>query len=195
VGVVNCTLVRADGTLDHAAKTSFPTLLGAIGHFTLIGRIDRSPAALTQYRATHVNGPGPVDNVSGAVMLLRKAALDQVGLFDEGYWLYAEDTDLCYRMWQDGWVVWHQSDVTITHLKGGTVGRYRNWRQIRSFHAGLARFYRKYYAPQHHPVVNGFVYTAIGAKLLGTAALTTAASGVDRLRSRVSVARPSANGG
>ena len=47
---------------------------------------------------------GPVDAVNGAFMLIRRAALDEVGLFDEGYWMYMEDLDLCYRFAEAGWV-------------------------------------------------------------------------------------------
>ncbi|HEX9548182.1 MAG TPA: glycosyltransferase, partial [Acidimicrobiales bacterium] len=57
IGIINCALVRPDGTLDHAAKVSFPTLTGALGHFSRIGRSDRAPKVLAQYRAPDVREP------------------------------------------------------------------------------------------------------------------------------------------
>ena len=102
VAVVGPRLLRPDGSLDHAAKRSFPTPLSALGHFTGIGRRDgahgpprRLPGARGRVR--------PVDAVNGAFMLMRRAAFEQAGGFDEGYWMYMEDLDLCYRLAQRGW--------------------------------------------------------------------------------------------
>ena len=93
-------LEQADGTPDHAARRAFPTPLSALGHFTGIGRRGR------ERRARRLSGArrrrGPVDAVNGAFMLIRRAALDRVGLFDEGYWMYMEDLDLCYRFAEAG---------------------------------------------------------------------------------------------
>jgi GT2 family glycosyltransferase len=187
IGMINCELVRPDGTRDHAARISFPTLTGALGHFSRIGRSDRAPRALSQYRAPHISEPGPVDAVSGAFMLIRRAALDDVGLFDEGYWLYIEDYDLCYRFGRSGWVIWHQSDVAVTHVKGGTAGRQRRWRQNRSFHAGMVRFYRKHYAPERPAIVNAAVYAAIGVKLVVSAGRSSISRAVNNGRAHTSV--------
>ena len=96
IGIAGCRLEREDGTFDHASRRSFPTPLGALGHFTGIGRRPGAPARLAQYRAPAVES-GPVDAVNGAFMLMRRSALEEVGLFDEGYWMYMEDLDLCYR--------------------------------------------------------------------------------------------------
>ena len=169
VGICGCRLEREDGTFDHAAKRAFPTPLGALGHFTRIGRNDGAPGALAQYRAPNVDH-GPVDAVSGAFMLLRRSALDEVGRFDEGYWLYMEDLDLCYRFAQAGWVTWYEPSVAVTHVKGGTSGRNRTLRVNGAFHYGMYRFYRLHYAESRPKFLNAAVYAAIAAKLAGSAA-------------------------
>src|SRR5262249_62338363 len=76
VGMVGSKLVPESGELDHAAKRSFPTPLSALAHFTGIGRRGDAPAALSQYRATHLGDdePGEVDAVNGAFMLCRGEA-------------------------------------------------------------------------------------------------------------------------
>ncbi len=58
-------------------------------------------------------------------MLIRRAALEQVGDFDEGYWMYMEDLDLCYRFAQAGWVTWYEPSVTRRARQGGTSGANR----------------------------------------------------------------------
>jgi N-acetylglucosaminyl-diphospho-decaprenol L-rhamnosyltransferase len=164
IGICGCRLELRDGSLDHAAKRSFPTPLSALGHFTGFGRWPGARGRLAAYRAPNAER-GPVDAVNGAFMLMRRAALDQVGLFDEGYWMYMEDLDLCYRFAQAGWVTWFEPAVTVTHVKAGTSGRYRSMRLTWAFHYGMYRFYRKHYARSHARVVNLAVYAGIAGKM------------------------------
>jgi N-acetylglucosaminyl-diphospho-decaprenol L-rhamnosyltransferase len=163
IGICGCRLEREDGSFDHAARRAFPTPLGALAHFTRIGRSGGAPAALAQYRAPNVER-GPVDAVSGAFMLVRRRALDEVGRFDEGYWLYMEDLDLCYRFAQAGWVTWYEPSVAVTHVKGGASGRSRTLRVNGAFHYGMYRFYRLHYARSRSRLFNGSVYAAIAGK-------------------------------
>lgn len=163
VGICGCRLQREDGSFDHAARRAFPTPLSALGHFLLIGRLDRM-GPLAQYRAPNVER-GQVDAVNGAFMLVRRAALDEVGLFDEGFWMYMEDLDLCYRFARAGWVTWYEPSVSVTHVKAGTSGRNRGLRLNYAFHYGMFRFYRKHYAASRPRLLNVVVYIGIGVKL------------------------------
>src|SRR5262249_61711513 len=113
--------------------------------------------ALAQYRAPDVVR-GPVDAVSGAFMLMRRRALDEVGLFDEGYWLYMEDLDLCWRFAEAGWTTWYEPSVAATHVKAGTSGRNRRLRANGAFHRGMGRFYRLHYAPSRPPLLHAAGY-------------------------------------
>jgi GT2 family glycosyltransferase len=167
-GVIGCRLVRPDGTFDHAAKRSFPTMTGAIGHFVGVGRkLSRGP--LAQYRAPGVDElqSSPVDAVNGAFMLVRRAAITEVGLLDEAYWMYAEDLDWCYRFHQKGWAVWYEGSATVVHVKGALskVGHHRPLRSNYAFHRAMGRFYRKHLSGDH-PLLDACVYVAIGAKFL-----------------------------
>jgi len=164
IGIAGCRLERRDGSLDHAARRSFPTIAGALGHFLGVGRRDGAPKALSQYRATDI-ASGPVDAVNGAFMLMRRSALEEVGLFDEGYWMYMEDLDLCYRFARAGWVTWYEPSVTVLHVKAGTSGPIRSARLNYAFHYGMYRFYRKHYAPQSSAVTNMATYLGIAVKL------------------------------
>ena len=96
---------------------------------------------------------------------MRRSALDELGPFDEGYWMYMEDLDLCYRAAEAGWVTWYEPSVAATHLKAGTSGRYRSLRLNYAFHYGMARFYRRHYARGHGRAFNAAIYSGIGAKL------------------------------
>jgi N-acetylglucosaminyl-diphospho-decaprenol L-rhamnosyltransferase len=166
VGMAGCRLVRPDGSFDHAAKRSFPTPLAALAHFSGVGRGRDDRARLAQYRAPHLgeHDVGDVDAVNGAFMLVRATALDQVGLLDEGYWLYMEDLDWCYRFREKGWRVLYDGRATVVHVKGGSAGSHRAPRQNVAFHRGMGRFYRKFEAGRQ-PLLAGPVYAGIGVKL------------------------------
>jgi GT2 family glycosyltransferase len=155
IGICGCRLELEDGTLDHAAKRSFPTVLGAIGHFA---------GARTQCRAPGVDS-GPVDAVNGAFMLMRRSVLDEIGLFDEGYWMFMEDLDLCYRCREAGHVVWYEPSVAVVHVKHGSHGDVRSPKLDYAFHYGMYRFYRKHYARRRNALVNTAVYGGIWGKL------------------------------
>ena len=176
LGMVGCKLVTESGELDHAAKRSFPTPLSALAHFTGIGRSGDAPAPLAQYRATHLgeDEPGEVDAVNGAFMLCRGEAVRDVGMLDEGYWLYMEDLDWCRRFWERGWKVFYEPGAVALHVKGGSSGDRRAFRQEVAFHRGMGRFYRRFEAPDHNPLLNALVYAGIGAKLLTSLAITAA---------------------
>ena len=166
IGMVGVKLVTASGELDHACKRSFPTPLSALGHFTGVGG--------AQYRAAELgeDEPGEVDAVNGAFMLCRAEAIREVGLFDEGYWLYMEDLDWCHRFWDADWKVFYEPAGVALHVKGGSSARRRAPRQEIAFHRGMARFYRRFDAPDHNPLANAAVYAGIGAKLGVSLAIT-----------------------
>lgn len=176
IGMVGVKLVTESGELDHACKRSFPTPLSALAHFTGLGRDDGASGALSQYRATHLGDdePGEVDAVNGAFMLCRAEAVREVGLLDEGYWLYMEDLDWCHRFWDAGWKVFYEPAGTALHVKGGSSGTRRAARQEIAFHRGMGRFYRRFDAPGHNPLLNVAVYAGIGAKLATSLAITAA---------------------
>ncbi len=176
IGMVGVKLVTESGALDHACKRSFPTPLSALAHFTGIGRSDGAASALSQYRATQLGDdePGEVDAVNGAFMLCRGEAVGEVGLLDEGYWLYMEDLDWCHRFWDAGWKVFYEPAGTALHVKGASSNGRRAPRQEIAFHRGMGRFYRRFDAAEHNPLVNAAVYAGIGAKLAVSLGITAA---------------------
>ncbi|MBA3861565.1 MAG: glycosyltransferase family 2 protein [Solirubrobacterales bacterium] len=182
VGMAGCRLVLRDGRFDHAAKRSFPTPVSALAHFVGVGGRGRAPRRFAQYRAPEVgeHEAGEVDAVNGAFMLVRRPALEQVGLLDEAYWLYMEDLDWCYRFRQAGWRVWYDGTVSVLHVKGGTTvyererKRHRGLRHNLAFHRSMGRFYRKFYAGRS-AAQDVAIYLAIGVKVSIAAVRSTVA--------------------
>jgi hypothetical protein len=114
-------------------------------------------------------------------MLMRRAMLDEIGLFDEGYWMYMEDLDLCYRAAQADWITWYEPSVEATHIKAGTSGHHRRLRLNYAFHYGMYRYYRAHLASQRGPLFNALVYVGIALKFVASATASAAARARQRL--------------
>jgi GT2 family glycosyltransferase len=99
-------LVYPDGSHQPSAWR-FPSPAVAVLGLPTLGRL-----GVEQSRGTK---PGAVDWLMGAALLLRRAALDDVGLFDEGFFLYSEETDLCLRLRRSGWRACYFPEVTVVH--------------------------------------------------------------------------------
>jgi len=139
--ILGVRLVQADGTFDHAAKRMVVRPWDA---FKFLVR--RSPGST--YVAPHVDEfeAGIVDSVNGAFLMIERAAFERIGGFDESFWMYLEDVDLCRRVTDRGGKVWYWPGVSAVHLKGAITGRSRAARLNYHFHRSMWTFYRKHQA-------------------------------------------------
>ena len=114
VGVAAPRLVNPDGSLQFSCRR-FPTLRTLLLRvFRLDGLFPRLANRYLMRDWDHAEARS-VDWVMGACMVLRRQALDAVGLLDEGFFMYYEDIDLCLRMWQEGWKVYYEPGVVVRH--------------------------------------------------------------------------------
>ena len=87
--------------------------------------------------------PGRIEVVSGAYCLLRRKALDQVGLLDEDFFMYGEDIDLSFRLLKGGWQNWYLP-FDIIHYKGESTEK-TSFRYVHVFYDAMLIFFRKHY--------------------------------------------------
>lgn len=135
--VAGCRLIQADGSLDHACKRMIISPIEALKH--LAGR-----SRATTYHAPHVSEIecGTVDAVNGAFLMIGRGLFNQVKGFDESYWMYGEDLDLCVRAAaEQGTPVRYYGTLTATHLKSAGTGRSRSPKLNYHFYRSAWRFY------------------------------------------------------
>jgi GT2 family glycosyltransferase len=169
-GAAGPRLVREDGSLDKACRRSFPTPEVAFYRFSGLGRLFPQSPRFGRYNLTYLppDVTTKVDSVVGAFMLIRGEALNQVGLLDERFFMYAEDLDFCYRIKERGWQVWYNADVTVLHYKGES-SRQRSAFANAQFYHTMRLFHDKHFKDQSSFVMNWLIYA--GVALLGGWAL------------------------
>ena len=118
-GAVAPKLVNPDASFQ-ASWARFPTLLSEFFLMTGLARVFVGPYAPSP-RPQPQEAARFVDWVAGAALLVRQSAVDQVGALDERYFLYSEETEWCWRLWQGGWEVWYLPDVAIVHYGGAST--------------------------------------------------------------------------
>lgn len=139
LGAVGPEILDADGTHYPSAR-QVPRLVDAIGHGT-VGLVKRDNRFTRRYRELDAD-PGrarDVDWVSGAAVWLRREALEQIDGWDDGYFMYVEDVDLCWRLGNAGWRVAYEPGGCVTHVQGASTDRHP-YRMIVEHHRSLLRF-------------------------------------------------------
>ncbi len=135
-------LIRNPDGDRYPSARAFPSLVDAAGH-ALFGLLAPDNRFTRSYQKAHLEtatgGPEVVDWVSGACFLVRRSAYEQVGGFDESYFMYAEDVDLCWRLGRAGWRVIYLPTAEVTHWQGISTDRHP-YRMIVEHHRSLLRF-------------------------------------------------------
>lgn len=162
-GVLTPMVVDAEGRFDGRCRRGFPTVPAALGFLTGLDR--RFPRLLGGYTMAWRDPRASTDvvAVSGAVMLMRTEALRAAGGFDERYFMYAEDMDLCIRIARLGWRVRYWPGAVAVHAGGGS-GRPPEARD--AFHRSMALFMRR-----HRPGPRGLPARAFVSAATSTAIL------------------------
>ena len=142
LGAVGPLIRNTDGTIYPSARSD-PRVRDAVGH-GLLGFVWRTNPFTRRYRQLDADPSRPrdVDWVSGAAVWLRRDALDTVGGWDERYFMYVEDVDLCWQLRRRGWRVGYEPGAVVTHVQGATTAKHP-YRMITEHHRSLYRFASK----------------------------------------------------
>ncbi|HXF68331.1 MAG TPA: glycosyltransferase family 2 protein [Thermoflexus sp.] len=146
-GVCGPRLIYPDGRFQHSAF-EFPGLAQLfLDLFPLHPRLLETRVNGRYPRAWYARGkPFPIGHPLGAAMMVRGEAIRSVGLLDEGYWIYAEEVDWCWRMARAGWERYCVPEAVVVHAGGESTRQVRP-EMIRALWASRLRLYRRHYPP------------------------------------------------
>jgi len=144
-GIMAPRLLNPDGSLQLSCR-SFPTFSVALfNRYSLLTRLFPRNRYSRQYLLSdwHHDSISDVDWVSGACLMVRRSLFEQIGLLDEGYFMYIEDVDLCQRVHRAGYTVVYLPQTSVVHHIGRS-SRTLPSRSIVARHRSMWHYYKKY---------------------------------------------------
>ena len=164
IGMVGGRLLNADGSEQGGSRRAIPTPWRALVRASGLYHLARFWPSLFfdfhLHKQALPQNPIEVEAISGALMLVRREAIDEVGNWDEGYFLHCEDLDWCMRFRQKGWRILFVPDVQVLHYKGACSQArpvFVAWHK----HKGMLRFYHKFFSDQYPAVLMWVVSASV----------------------------------
>ncbi len=161
-GMMSCKVLNPDGTLQLACRRSFPTPWVAFTKLAGLSALFPHSRLFGRYNLTYLpeDETCEVEAISGSFMVVRRAALAQVGLLDEDFFMYGEDLDWCYRMRAAGWKIHYYPGTQIVHFKGESSRR-SSFDSVRIFYQAMGLFVKKHFRPRMSAVAYVLLHFAI----------------------------------
>lgn len=159
VGAMGCRLLNEDGSLQRWTAGAFPSLMNIAAHYLFLTRV--LPGRLRPrplYLDRDVQEDLEVDWVSGACLILRRAAVGE-RIFDEGYFMYGEDMDLCFKLKREGWKIMYSPAASVIHFQGQSMKQQSGEVMLSSLKS-MRLFFRKTHGPVQLFVLD--LLTAVG---------------------------------
>lgn len=167
VGGLGIQVLLSDGSLDHACRRGFPTPWNAFCYFSHLDKLFPKIPFFNGYRLNHLNQAEThrVDAVTGAYLMMPTELYRTLDGFDETYFMYGEDLDLCWRIKQAGYNVVYYASVTCLHLKGQSGRASYNPVVQYHFYNAMLIFYDRYYVGKYPNWLTNIIKWAIRKKL------------------------------
>ncbi|MEA2014419.1 MAG: glycosyltransferase family 2 protein [Thermodesulfobacteriota bacterium] len=167
-------LLNRDGSRQNSIA-NFPTVLTLLANTSLLEYL--FPRRFPSKRYAHKE-PLEVESVIGACLIVRKKAMDEVGMFDERYFFFLEETDWAYQMRVAGWKIYHVPSACIYHLQGQSVGR--NVRSRVEFYRSRYKFFNKWKSRPYNAAVSLVVFIRLTVNWLLTSVGGILTAGMNR---------------
>lgn len=177
-GALGCKLLNPDMTLQPSCR-EFPSFMTLLFESTFLDQLFPSNKTIGRYKLSswNHNETREVDQPMGACLMVRKKTVEEIGLLDEGFYMFFEEVDWCYRIKKRDWKIYFLPKAKVIHYGGRSVGKI-NFKMFFSWHKSRYRFFKKRYLK-----VSPFVLKTIliGCTLLQPIIILTALYGIWRL--------------
>ena len=146
-GLVGCKILNPDGSLQLACRRSFPGPWTSFCKVTGLSTLFPNSRLFAKYNLTYLdeNSTYEVDAISGSFMMMKREVYEKIGGFDEQFFMYGEDLDLCYRIQKNGYKVYYYPGTQIIHYKGESTKR-SGLDETKYFYDAMNLFVKKHFS-------------------------------------------------
>ena len=143
-GAVGVRMIDGSGKFLPESKRSFPTIQSAFFKLSGLANLFKHSNTFNAYATPHIEEKSihEVEVLAGAFMMVKKKVLEQVDGFDESYFMYGEDIDLCKKITEDGYHLLYLGEASILHFKGES-SRKMGWLHVKRFYGAMLQFIEK----------------------------------------------------
>lgn len=161
-GACGCKILDPDGSFSPTSRRSFPTPEVSLYRILGLSKLFPKHPKFGQYNLTYLseNETTTVDALSGSCMFLRKETLEEVTGFDEQFFMYGEDLDLCFRIQQKGWDICYTPDTEIIHFKGESTKK-SELKYVRIFYGAMVIFMEKHFSSRYSKIFTTLLKSAV----------------------------------
>jgi GT2 family glycosyltransferase len=175
IGALTCRVELPDGKLDYSSHRGFPTPWNSFCYFLGLSKIFPKSSLFSGYTSSYLDiaKTHEIDCLTGAFMMVRKIAGQQVGFWDTSYFWNGEDIEFCYSLKEKGWKIYFYPDVKIIHYKGSSSGlwstskiKVEKSKRLEAARHGISAmriFYLKHFYKNYPPLFRDFVLFGIKA--------------------------------
>ena len=151
IGALGCKVILKDGSLDHGCKRGFPSPSASLYYFLHLDKIFPKSKKFGAYRLSYLNNDEihEVDAISGSFLIINAKLFFDINGFDETFFMYGEDLDLCFRVKKRGFKIIYYPLTSVTHLKGQSRFN-KNKFVLYHFYNAMVIFYNKHYKSKHN---------------------------------------------
>lgn len=144
-GMMGPKILNSDGSLQASCRRSQPSPAIAFYHFSGLSTLFPKSKRFGKYHLTFMDPDeaAPVDAISGSFMVVPRQLFLEIGGFDERFFMYGEDLDLCWRITEKGYKVWYNPEIQIVHRKGKSSSK-QIFRSRVAFYEAMVIFSKKY---------------------------------------------------
>lgn len=175
VAILTPRVILPDGSIDLACHRGMPTPWNAFTYFSKLEEVFPNSKTFGGYHQTHLDfeTTHEIEATAATAIIVRKSAIDKVGLLDERFFLYAEDLDWCKRMTEAGYKIVYHPKASVLHHKSQSgkkkstsdkTSQKKRHQSHHHFYDTMKQFYQKHYVDEYPKWMQKLVFTGIDLK-------------------------------